>query len=205
MTSHPPGAGPPFTVLVVCVGNICRSPLAEQLLRLRLGEGAPSRFTVCSAGLRAVVGAPMDPAAARQLVMHHGDPAGLIGVQLAERHVAAADLVLTMTRGQRDEVVHRYPRALPRTFTLAEFATLSGTTDVTSVQAMVEHAKRARSTVRLSAADDVADPIGAPDVVHAAVSSQIAGLVAKIAEALVAASQPRLIAGDARHLPESLR
>lgn len=142
-----------------------------------------------SAGLRAVVGAPMDPAAARQLVVHHGDPAGLIAEQLTGQHVAGADLVLTMTRGQRDEVVHRYPRALPRTFSLAEFAALSSATGVTTVQELVERAKRTRSTVRLSNADDVPDPIGAPDAVHAAAASQISGLVTSIAEALVVASQ----------------
>ena len=43
-------------VLVVCVGNICRSPMAEALLRreLRGQEG----FTVDSAGLGALVGHP---------------------------------------------------------------------------------------------------------------------------------------------------
>ncbi len=43
------------TVLIVCVGNICRSPMAEGLLRQAMPE-----LTVHSAGLEAVVGKPAD-------------------------------------------------------------------------------------------------------------------------------------------------
>ena len=52
-----------FSVLVVCLGNVCRSPLAERVLRLRLAElpdGPAGTVRVSSAGIRALVGAPMD-------------------------------------------------------------------------------------------------------------------------------------------------
>ncbi|GMA87571.1 hypothetical protein GCM10025868_28210 [Angustibacter aerolatus] len=52
----------PARVLVVCTGNVCRSPLVERLLRQRLGTDA---VDVSSAGTQALVGEPMtDPAAA---------------------------------------------------------------------------------------------------------------------------------------------
>ena len=55
-------------ILVVCVGNICRSPTAELLLRNALG---PSAITVSSAGLSARVGEGGE-ASARQVLEEHG-------------------------------------------------------------------------------------------------------------------------------------
>ena len=57
----------PFRILVVSVGNDCRSPLAERHLRhkfdLVLGDAADT-VDVSSAGVRALEGAPMDALAA---------------------------------------------------------------------------------------------------------------------------------------------
>jgi protein-tyrosine phosphatase len=48
-------------ILVVCTGNICRSPLAEAMLRLQLQAGGIGQATqVQSAGTRALVGKPVD-------------------------------------------------------------------------------------------------------------------------------------------------
>jgi Protein-tyrosine-phosphatase len=52
-------------ILFVCVGNICRSPTAELLMRHRL-QGRPG-VEVSSAGLQALVGRPVDPEAAALL------------------------------------------------------------------------------------------------------------------------------------------
>ncbi|MDQ3422084.1 MAG: low molecular weight phosphatase family protein, partial [Actinomycetota bacterium] len=50
-------------MLVVCTGNICRSPLAERLLQRRLGD----RAVVRSAGVQGLEASAMDPYAAAQL------------------------------------------------------------------------------------------------------------------------------------------
>ncbi len=176
----------PVAILTVCTGNICRSPLAEQLLRLRL-QG-DHRFEIGSAGLHAVVGAPMDRDAATQLLAHGGDPTPPRGEQLSDGHAEAADLILTMTRAQRDEVLRRHPGATRRTFTLAEFASLlerigSDATSQDPRQKIVQ-ASLMRSAVQLSDADDVPDPIDASVEVHTAVASQIVALTDMIAEKL---------------------
>lgn len=56
MSPTPPGlpSTPAATVLVVCYGNLCRSPMAEGLLRARL----PANWTVESAGTHAIGGDP---------------------------------------------------------------------------------------------------------------------------------------------------
>lgn len=197
---------PPSTVLTVCIGNICRSPLAEQLLRARLGQAGLSDFELLSAGLRAVVGAPMEPWPAALSQEYGGDPAGAVGRQISAEIVGASDLVLTMTRGQRDDLVKRYPTAAQRTFTLAEFGRIlealppaedsATATDAplwgqptdaaagSALSGVVRTASSSRHLAPLSAEDDVQDPINKPEDVHRAVGRQISELTQRIAAGL---------------------
>ncbi|HST63645.1 MAG TPA: hypothetical protein VLM05_00530, partial [Mycobacteriales bacterium] len=119
-----------FRVLVVCSGNVCRSPLAERLLRARLdqelGAGA-GLFTVTSAGTTAVVGAPMDPRAAAVARSLGADPDHFRARDLDAEQVIAADLVLTATRQHRGAVLRLHPAAHRYTFTLREFDRLTAT------------------------------------------------------------------------------
>ncbi|MBK6440738.1 MAG: low molecular weight phosphatase family protein [Actinomycetales bacterium] len=111
-----------FGVLVVCTGNICRSPAGERLLRHLLPPGAG--IEVNSAGTYAVVGHAIEPSMARLLTADGVDIWGFAARRLTEKLVAAADLVLTMETGHRTAVVQTLPQALSRTFTLREFAHL---------------------------------------------------------------------------------
>ena len=81
-------------VLVVCVGNICRSPMAEALLRKGLGPDA--EITVSSAGIGALVGFPAAEHAVE--LMHEGglDIFDHRARQLNADLIAAADLILVM-------------------------------------------------------------------------------------------------------------
>ncbi|TYP86227.1 protein-tyrosine phosphatase [Blastococcus xanthinilyticus] len=176
----------PFTVLVVCTGNICRSPLAERVGQAHLSRVLPDPtvLRLDSAGTRAVVGSGMDPASARVLRVLGGDPADFRAQQLTDGIVGSADLTLTMTRYHRQNVLARAPRALSRTFTLVEAASLIDLLgpDVKlpdgdpadRARALVKRMAKARALRPSSAADDVVDPIGQPDEVHAAVGETIA-------------------------------
>jgi protein-tyrosine phosphatase len=189
-------AARPFSILTICTGNICRSPLAEQLLRARFSEAGFAGVEVGSAGLQAVVGAPMDALPAQISSRLGGDPSRARGQQLTTQIVAAADLLLTMTRAQRDDLVSRYPNAVHRSFTLVEFARLlraagasappatSGVpapvTTAERLQSVVASAARQRPTVRLTDDDDVTDPIGRSAAVHEAVGEQISLATSRI-------------------------
>ncbi|WP_448809166.1 arsenate reductase/protein-tyrosine-phosphatase family protein [Agromyces bauzanensis] len=189
-------AARPFSILTVCTGNICRSPLAEQLLRARLCEAGLSGVEVGSAGLRAVVGARMDTIPARISSRLGGDPSRAVGQQLTAEIVAASDLVLTMTRDQRDDLARRHPSAVHRTFTLIEFTRLLGVIGDSSTQlgvagsaesatatrlaSIVASAARQRPSVRLTDDDDVIDPIDRSEAVHEAVGEQISLATSRI-------------------------
>lgn len=114
-----------FSILVVCTGNVCRSPLAAQLLEAQLASsGIPVRAT--SAGTRALVGQPMTPEAAALSLEYGGNPRVHRAQQLSRQLVENADLILTATRDHRGEVVSLSPAASRHTFTLAQFARIVG-------------------------------------------------------------------------------
>jgi len=113
----------PFSILTVCTGNICRSPLAEQLLRTRL-EAAGLPVTVQSAGTGALVDHGMTLQAAELARVYGTEPVAHAAQQLTEPLVAGADLILTASREHRAEVVSLHPRASRYAFTLNQFARL---------------------------------------------------------------------------------
>lgn len=122
----------PFSILVVCTGNVCRSPLAAQLLKARL-TSADIPISVASAGTRALAGQPMTPEAAALSVQYGGDPAQHRARQLSLRMVEEADLILTAARDHRAEAVSLYPRASRQTFTLRQFARIVASPDASAL------------------------------------------------------------------------
>lgn len=122
---HLPADPQVFRVLVVCTGNVCRSPLIEQLLRGMVAEC--SHVSVSSAGTYAMVDAHM-PQPAQDLAVRLGVPAALPAAheptQLTVPRIAEADLVLTASREHRAEVVRLLPRSNRYAFTLREAARL---------------------------------------------------------------------------------
>ena len=113
-----------FRILTVCSGNICRSPMAEQLLRA--GLASVDGITVGSAGTIALVGEGM-PHEAQTLSTRFGaaDAAAHVSRQLDEQLIRDADLVLGMSREHRRAVVELVPAATRRTFTRREFGHLA--------------------------------------------------------------------------------
>ncbi|MDO8119928.1 low molecular weight phosphatase family protein [Isoptericola sp. b490] len=157
----PPG---PVSILVVCTGNICRSPAAAAVLAARLPDAR-----VRSAGTRALVGAPADPRMAQVAGEDGFSLAEHRGTALSGALVAEADLVLTMTREHRSAVVSGVPAALRRTFTLAELARLLPSVprpqDVHGpggalVEASLAAVRLRRTNPAGPEADDIDDPYG---------------------------------------------
>lgn len=85
----------PVRVLTVCLGNVCRSPLAELLLRQRAAEAGVA-VEVLSAGLRAKDGEAMDPGSAACAARHGLDGSAHAARRLDADLVASADVVVAL-------------------------------------------------------------------------------------------------------------
>lgn len=169
------------TILTVCVGNLCRSPLAERLLAARADElGVP--LTVSSAGLEAVVGAPMERPAAAELVRLGGSADGFVARRLTDDLVAGADIVLTATKQVRTATLQVAPAAMRRTFTVLEFAGIcEALAEEPHADASALVTAAARSRGRVAGRDlDLVDPIKKSAAVHREVADAISGAVDSI-------------------------
>lgn len=201
----PGGAVVPFRVLVVCTANICRSPLAEVVLSSQLAEaGAGAEVVVGGAGVGRVArdGLPMHPVSAeiarRWARLPSGEELPLpLSRRLSSRVAGSVDLVLTMTAAHRDRVLRDHPRLMTKAFTLAEYARLAealladealgldaqlaelGAAD--RFRLLTRKAHNGRPRVRLTADDDVPDPVDGDRALHEAVADQIAGYCAAVA------------------------
>ncbi|GAA4429305.1 low molecular weight protein-tyrosine-phosphatase [Georgenia halophila] len=98
----------PFRVLVVCTGNICRSPMGAVVLRERLREaGLAEAVEVESAGISDDEhGNPIDPRARTVLAEHDYPVPEHSAHQVAPHELADFDLALAMT-GQHERVLRR--------------------------------------------------------------------------------------------------
>ena len=97
------------SILVVCVGNICRSPVGERLLR----QALPA-LEVTSAGIQALVGKPADKAASKVAAEHglslHGHEARQFTPDLGKAH----DLILLTEPGHKREIARVAPQLAGR-------------------------------------------------------------------------------------------
>ncbi len=115
------------TILVVCTGNVRRSPAIEAILRMGTPEATGLGNTgvqVVSAGTRGLVGERVDPLVAAELATLGVDTGRHRARLLTQAMVSSADLILAAERVHRAEVVRLVPSAVNRTFTLRELAGL---------------------------------------------------------------------------------
>ncbi|MCK9931837.1 protein tyrosine phosphatase [Frankia sp. Mgl5] len=150
-----------WSVLMVCTGNLCRSPMAERLAAARLRRltavaglpGPPEASArVSSAGVRAFPGTPMEPTAAAVLRERGADDIGFCSRQVTPMMVAEADIVLCATRAHRARIVELVPRAVRRTFTLREFARLAEAVAPRYIDALADEVAGCHPSGRLRAA-----------------------------------------------------
>jgi protein-tyrosine phosphatase len=188
----------PVRVLMVCTGNICRSPMMERIFRSAADvRGGGTQVEVVSAGTCARSGEPMQPFAAAALSERSVSTAGFEATPVTAGLVASADLVLTATRGHRAHVVGLAPGAVRRTFTLLELARISTSAppaprqDVGAAGAQVRLAIAWAAQMRGSVPrptedeDDLTDPLGAPLEVYRARAEAISAAVEQVVPLLL--------------------
>ncbi|MEU8232079.1 phosphotyrosine protein phosphatase [Actinoplanes sp. NPDC048967] len=199
----------PFTVLHVCMGNICRSPMAERLLVLaaaqRLGKLDPDAelddlLRSVSAGTGGWhEGEEMNPPAARQITLRGGSTDGFLARKLTSAQLDEADLILTATADQSDYVHALLPGADNRTFVLGHLARLlrdlesgslppAGTdpeTFAARAAAVVAAAARLRAETEPQPGDDLDDPWGRGDQTFQRIGDTIEEALYPLVDALL--------------------
>ncbi|MBM9466964.1 low molecular weight protein-tyrosine-phosphatase [Nakamurella leprariae] len=96
----PPGADPRFHVTVICSGNICRSPIAEHVLRSAVQQaGLADQVRVTSGGTGDWHVGQAANARAVRVLEAHGLPTDHVARQITVDDLDTADLVLAADRG----------------------------------------------------------------------------------------------------------
>ncbi len=143
------------TILFICTGNVCRSPMAEGLFR-RAVQGRGD-FRVLSAGLGAVNGQPPTPHSVTAMRELGIDISAQRSRQLTGELVRQADFIFGMTHGHVDTIGLMYPQAAEKTFLLREFD-----------DSLEPYEK------------DISDPIGSPYQIYTGCRDQIEQGIASV-------------------------
>lgn len=103
-------------ILVVCIGNICRSPMAEYLLK----QQHPN-ISIESAGISGLVNYPADEKAILCMQNIGIDMTAHRAQKLGSEHLKRADLVLVMSNNQQKHIEQTWPFAKGKVFRLGHW------------------------------------------------------------------------------------
>lgn len=107
-------------ILVVCIGNICRSPTAEYMLKHKLAN--KPELTIHSAGLGALVDKPIDATAGAILLENDIDPSSHKARQLRSELLLGADLILAMEPSHLKGISDIAPQVSGKAFLLGKWS-----------------------------------------------------------------------------------
>ena len=185
------------SILVVCTGNVCRSPIAEGFLRAafeaRMGSDAPE---VASAGTMGWTGSGADPRSVEAAAERGIDISGHRAREVSDEDVARATLIVAMSP-EHAQAFGRGGRS--RTFTLKELVrlleALPGGEDETG-RALAERVAAAdelrRGGFEGDPADEViVDPLGMPLDGFRAVAAELDEWCSRLVDGLVGSSHAR--------------
>jgi low molecular weight protein-tyrosine phosphatase len=190
------------SILVVCTGNVCRSPIAEGMLRAaivrRVGGDAPE---VRSAGTIGWEGAGAMPESIEAAAERGLDIRSHVARRLTPAFLDGADLILAMAQEHREELGRDRPEVSERTFTLKELTRLVEGLPGPSDGDLTERVKAA-ATLRGSGFEgneldeDISDPLGLPLDSYRAIAWELDAWIERLADGLYGPVPAQTPAGD---------
>jgi protein-tyrosine phosphatase len=118
-----------MNVVFVCTGNLCRSPMAEGLMKHALIQRGCNGVEVTSVGTWAYLGNPAMPEAVELLSQRGIDLAEHRSRPVDEAELDAADVIVVMTSVHVRELKSMYPQVLPKVLMLKELAEIEPSPD----------------------------------------------------------------------------
>ncbi len=105
-------------ILVVCAGNICRSPMGEAFFKQALADKG---YTIDSAGIVGLINHPADEKAIKVMADIGMDISEHRGKRLNNQLIAEFDLILVMTQRQVDEMTRQWAFSKGRVFRIGHW------------------------------------------------------------------------------------
>ena len=189
------------SILVVCTGNICRSPMAEGFLRRLLVSRGVTGIELRSAGTSGWDGSGAVPESVEAAAERGADITAHLARRLDRDMLEEADLILAMCAEHRDAISVLAPSATPRAFTLKELVRLleglpppapdgADPGEVLRDRVEAAEAQRASGFAGNPLDEDVSDPLGLPMASYRAVAWELDEWCARLVDGFLGAAQP---------------
>ena len=108
-------------VLLVCTGNICRTPIAVGLLQKTLADKGVDGVEIQSTGIAALVDWPAEPLVHEALKPFGAEVSGHRAQMISEELIQWADCILVMTHEHRDFISSMAPEAIEKVWLLGAY------------------------------------------------------------------------------------